>query len=357
MGSQQQLLLGLGSSASSNTYMASAPQEVSVTINSGSTSGTATITGVGANAFVLYQGTNTNQSASNSYKSIHGYLQLTNSTTVTATRDSSNSDTLTIKGIVIDPTAALVQSVQQGTISLAGGATSNTATITSVNTARSVVFCLGLKSNSASNSAFAFETGLVLTNGTTVTATNANNADDIVVGYVVVQFAAGVINSLQKVSSSFTNNNAVSNHTISAVTMANTFLAYGGLETDTSDQNADGYLSLTSTTNVSYTVLQANTNTRTPYYTVVEFVGGVLNSLQRGNITLNSVTSNTATITSVNTAKAFSNFTGRTIDNGGFNNTTLSAEVLTNATTVTANKTSATSNEGVKIGYEVVEFV
>lgn len=76
-----------------------------------------------------------------------------------------------------------------------------------------------------------------------------------------------------------------------------------------------------------------------------------IKSIQTGTITLTAVTSNTATITSVNTAKAFCIF------NGGVSSAAESnsyAAQLTNATTVTAYRSA--SGNTTTVYYTVVEF-
>ncbi len=336
-------------------YMAQAPQQVSITIASGSTSATATITAVGANAFIIWQGQHTNVTASTTYNSLIGTLALTNSTTVTATRGASNSDALTIFGVVIDPTANLVSSVQFGTVSLTTTQTSNTASITSVNTGRSVVFYLGTSTTTASLSINSVSFGVSLTNSTTVTAARETSTSATQsVAFVVVQFAVGVINSLQTVSTSYTSANLIDSKTISAVVTANTFLALGGFSSSNSTVNYWPYLTQTSTTNVDAVRIGTGTSSRTPYFTVVEFVSGILAQKQTGTITLSSVSSNTATITSANTNKSVCNYLMNNTDSGNSSNNFWTGAALTNSTTVTATRGGSTGNA--KASYEVITF-
>jgi len=93
----------------------------------------------------------------------------------------------------------VIKSVQRGTIAITGG-TSNTATITAVSTANSLVHylcqsCSLLGANG--NIVFA---RVDLTNSTTVTASvnTSPGANTTTVGYEVIEFYPGVIKTLQR---------------------------------------------------------------------------------------------------------------------------------------------------------------
>ena len=79
-----------------------------------------------------------------------------------------------------------VKSVQTGTI-LMIGVTSNTATISSVNTAKSVVLFGGWTTDNTSGT-LTFAPYLTLTNATTVTATRSNTSNTTTVSYTVLEF-------------------------------------------------------------------------------------------------------------------------------------------------------------------------
>lgn len=64
-----------------------------------------------------------------------------------------------------------IKSIQYGTISVTGAGTTNTATVTAVNTAKSVLSNLGSTENVASETL-----RLALTNSTTITATRDSAA-------------------------------------------------------------------------------------------------------------------------------------------------------------------------------------
>ena len=87
--------------------------------------------------------------------------------------------------------------------------------------------------------------------------------------------------------------------------------------------------------------------------TIGQFSTGI-KSIQRGVITLTTVTSNTATITSVNTSKAVVLYGGTTIVNNEGSSITLAKVVLTNATTITVNRIGTSST--LVLAYQVIEY-
>ena len=88
--------------------------------------------------------------------------------------------------------------------------------------------------------------------------------------------------------------------------------------------------------------------------TLTQLAGGGIKSVQRGTITLPGVSSNTATITSVDTNKSMLNFLGVTESTSLTTNNALVRIALTNATTVTATRSTSTGTS--IVSYEVIEF-
>lgn len=84
-----------------------------------------------------------------------------------------------------------------------------------------------------------------------------------------------------------------------------------------------------------------------------------IKSVQYGTVTLaDSVTSNTATITSVAVNKSVVHFLGFSTDSNLVDNQRrwLARVTLTNATTVTASRGSATTTNAMTVGFVVVEY-
>lgn len=343
--------IGMFSSAAPVGSYINSIQQVSITIGAAAASNTATISTVGANAFVIIQGWTTTSANPLAAQSLPR-IELTNSTTVTAYRNTLGTPAIIVKAVVVDPAAGLVSSVQQGTVSISGAAT-GTATITSVNTSNSAVFYLGNTTTDISSGGQDMM-DIKLTNSTTVTATLRTGTTTATVGFVVVVFNTAAIQSIQTSERLYSANST--NVTISSVTTANTMLAWGGF-TSSSGGGNDAYMSLTGATTVN--VNSVNDTDFRIGFTVIEFKSGVLaRAVQRGQITLTNLTSQTATITSASTAKTILNFCG---SQQGEGTASLGDEMLavaqTNATTVTGTAGTTSSFSSVrKVGYEAVTF-
>jgi len=175
-------------------------------------------------------------------------------------------------------TPSFLQSVQCGTITINSGATSGTATITSVDTTRTALSNNGYTGNDSSGSAVT-DAWLTLTNATTVTATRSTNTSETYTS--VVRFCA------------------------------------------------------------------------------LQFLSGLTKSIQIGTATIAAnQTSGNATITSVNTAKAWPLWLGQSSEcnSGGFSNDRGTAAItLSGATTVTATRNTLDANFNCTVGFEIIE--
>ena len=331
-------------------------QQVSITIPAGATSQTYTLPiSVGAKTFFVYQhftDTNTGGTASE----VLARLELTNSTTVTAYRNTSDATfTTTINAVLVDGTDLLIDSVEYGTISISGSPSTGTASISSVDTSRSVVFPLGNTTTNTSSTPNGKNAAVTLTNATTVTGRIGVNSVTATAGFVVVQFKADVIQSVQQFTTAYTSSSLTDDQTISSVTEANTMLVWGGTVNIT-DTNGLYRLSLLNSTTARLTRQGTGVGSRAAYYTVLEFVPGVINSTQAGTIQMQSVTSNTATITSVDASKSICAWMGWSLGYvNGAEPSYWCRVTLTNGTTVTSNCATSSGDSKI-IGYQVTEF-
>lgn len=276
-------------------------QYVDITLGSGVTSNTATITSVDATrSFVVLDGTTTTITAQNG-ATTQARIELTNATTVTAVRNTGTSS-VTVRGMIVECFSAFVNSVQNGTISISAS-TSGTATVTAVTTANAVAIYLGETTTSTSTIAN-WATRLTLTNSTTITAT-VNTSSTCTVGYSLIDFVSGTVNSVQQVSTTSTSAATTMTTTISSVTTGNCLLFYGG-QTNANANYANLHSAdLTNATTVTWTRNGTSTNSRTSNVTVVDFAAAVVKSTaQRATTAVNNSTSQNVTITSVDTNKA-----------------------------------------------------
>jgi hypothetical protein len=342
-----------------NYITAAGVQQFSITIASGSLTGTATISAVGSGAFILFGGINPSNGSNPSLA--FAYVTLTNSTTITATRNTSTSGTVVVTGSIVDgDTTNLIKSVQYGTVSIGAASTSGTAAINAVTNGNTAIHLLGWKSASTILSPQA-EYPVLTLSGTTVTATRQSSASGaaLTVGFVAIEFQGTALNqNVQNVAA--TSSASVTSYTaaITSVVVNNSICIYGGMAAaGATPANTKQYGTLTSST-----VLTANINTAVAIAkkyncTVVEFISGVLNSaVQRNTTTLTGATSNTSTITGVTRGDSAISWLG--------NSTTVATSaldqaegdaVLTSGTVVTLAKVTATGN--ITGSWEVAEFV
>ncbi len=145
------------------------------------TSNTATINSVDtSNVILLHLG---NASSITDLENVTVRLALTNSTTVTGVRGDGNG-VAHVSFEVIELYPGIIKSIQSGTITITGGV-EETDTITSVDTAKSMLLNLGQVSKENVPEILAY---LTLTNSTTVTFEHDDTTLDVTAGYMVVEF-------------------------------------------------------------------------------------------------------------------------------------------------------------------------
>lgn len=160
-----------------------------------------------------------------------------------------------------------IESIQTGTINVASASGSNTATITSVDTSRTILLHLGTSYNISGSILTGPMVRIALTNSTTVTATDVVTGDGATasVSFVAIQFKAGVLKSVQR----GTLTTAAGTATISAVNTAKAFVNLLGFSTTSNDNQSMPNLALTNATTV--TIVAGGSNGATASYEVPEF--------------------------------------------------------------------------------------
>lgn len=320
-----------------------------ISLGSGVTSNTATIATVDTTLSAIMWGGSTYNGGNVDSKTYLGRAVLTNATTVTATR-GAGTNTLVVYGTVVEFDASVITSLEQNTVTIAAGTTSGTTTLgtTIADTSKAVLFYHGnetagtLTTNAASTSQCALD----LTNSTTVTAvrdtSDANRS--VTASFTVIEFDSSFISSVEKRSVTLTSANTSDTDTITSVDTSRSFLVWNGFTSNNNtSSNAYYNITLTGATQVTLARSGTATGTRTIKYTVVQLQSGILDSVEQNTTAVNSVTSNTTTITSVDTSRSYINFQGFTTSAGTQFNTVFHAEVLTNATTVTVSRATAST--------------
>lgn len=330
-------------------------QQGTITIAAGTLSNTATISSVNtANSILIWDGTKTDTPSPTTTQRWITRIALTNGTTVTATREASSGTVVVTVGFTVIEFASGVNSIQSGTIAMTAAETSQTATISAVG-ANAFVLLLGATTAVTGLNWVSTQGSVVLTNSTTVTA-NCILTSALTVGYMVVDLDSTIVSAVRPGSVTDASANASYTGTITSVDTTRSALFYNGLIgalVSSTVATAGITHELTNGTTVTLTRSNTTTTSRTSYYTVVEFQAAVIQSVQRGTIVQAAATSNTATVSSVNTAKAFVNW-GSLRAASANADTVASMLALTDATTVTASTLAAGSPT---TAYEVVEFV
>ena len=345
-------------------------QQMDLTIASSSATGTATITSVDTSRTAVFFSYNNAGAVRQTLGNIDPpgtfcRVSLTNATTVTATRGSASAFSKDIVVTVVEYSAAAVDSVQQGTIAMTNGIVTATDTITSVTTSRSVALFNGDTISSSNVGDGRARTSVSLTNSTTVTATRgtgAASAHTTTSGYVVIEFAAGITDSVQEFEVTISSGTSAT-ATISSVDTSKTATFPGGMTTPQASSDMAHeycYCALTNATTVTATKGASGGNTVTINGTMVEFADDIVNTIQRGVVTMagNDLTKNT-TITAVDLSLS----TVQAL--GGTSTSTASIDpeetYFTLEFTSTTNIQSAIGDTGsgrnVIYSYEVVEYV
>ena len=156
-----------------------------LSIGNGSSSAAVTITAVDTNNTMLSVSQD-GDGAVNRWDASVAMVVLTDATTITATRTTTTGDVCRTSYQVLEFWPGVIKSVQRGTITLAGAA-SNTATITTVNTSKSLLFDLRYSTTELAVP-HTITTRLTLTNATTVTASRAVGTGTNVSSYQIVEF-------------------------------------------------------------------------------------------------------------------------------------------------------------------------
>ena len=179
-------------------------------------------------------------------------------------------------------------------------------------------------------------------------------------GMVSLWGASSLIKSIQRGTITLGSGVTTGTATIAAVDTANAFVTMLGMSQSQANANfAVGCERVTLTNSTTVTVnIGANAGDAILSYEVIEYLPGVVKSVQRGTISMAGNASATATITEVNTAKSF-------CLQLGFSHSSLvtptadqhcTKTVFTNATTLTASRATADANNPITTSYQVLEF-
>lgn len=242
-----------------------------ITVSSG-TSNTAAISSVTTSrALCVYLGHHrtTSLGGGNSIPQSEYAVELTNSTTVTASKNTSGGDPFILSYCVIEFSSSVISSIQQVTVT--GLSSTIDLTISSVDIARTCLFYRGLTTTSNTNQDYL--KAVALLDSTTVRAYNGSLNGSVYA--TVVEFSTGVIKSVQRnvttISSAPTQD-----VTISSVDTAKSFVNWLGRDPSSSPTTVAANEYLVSTKIQSATIMRfthggASINDKKVSWEVVEF--------------------------------------------------------------------------------------
>lgn len=251
----------------------------------------------------------------------------------------------------------LASATQYVEVTIAGGATSGTATITAVGSLAVAIFCGFTTPETSGNQGWARVT---LTSSTVVTA-NRNTSDAtnaVVVRVCVLDPNSSLVDTVQYGTITSTNPATSGTAAITGVDTSVSTVIYLGVTTDNViAASADTYSRVTLTDTDTVTLNRdSNGNSVTGSFVVVEFQSAVINSVQTIAVTSTSTsTTISSTISAVTLADTLYFFGGLQSNNSTQPNSQYRSE-LTATTTVTHTRTGTNSSTRTVNG-TVVEFV
>lgn len=165
-----------------------------ITLAVNADSGTTVITEVvSANSLLILNGVSiaTGTQSQTDWEDVSVRITLTNAVTVTATRANGDYSAMTINFCVIEYESDVIKSNSSGTINMATGVSSNTASVSAVVVAKSILCYQGFSTTytgeTTQYTSYIYPK-IELTNTTTITASKGTTGADVTVGYQLIEF-------------------------------------------------------------------------------------------------------------------------------------------------------------------------
>lgn len=196
-----------------------------------------------------HTGQNCSSTLQNRDRSLARVSMASDGSAVTATRVGSGSVTLDVYGFVINWRSPAVSSVQRFSVTFSGNVISSTAALSSVDTAKTMLYYGGCTNNAFQSQNLRGE----LTDGTTVTATCGATSTDSsrVLNGTAVVFKGDYVKSENHGAAQIASGNTTTDNTITAVVQNKTLIHSCGWSSDTGASNVNhSSVYPTSTTNI-----------------------------------------------------------------------------------------------------------
>jgi hypothetical protein len=298
--------------------LASPVQNILITIAAGQNVGTATINPVNVGSTELSWGNWRSAEGTVNPAEDFARVTLTNSRTVTATRNTANASDSCIVAVSVIPWKPSVARVIYGTLVMSA-ATQTDQAITSVDTTRSYINFLGCSHDQTTYNLIRNHATIFIQSATNVRADKGNFAagDNMTISFCVTEFAKGILKRLQTAEVTIPGGATTGSGAITAVVTANTFLRFGGFRQavlGNSDKRLWPYAELTDTTTITATrnTVDATSTSLIRVY-VAEFFPGLLRKVTRSaEVIASGNLSATGTIASQDTQHTIATFLGAT---------------------------------------------
>jgi hypothetical protein len=236
--------------------------------------------------------------------------------TVQANRNTADaSNAIIVNGVAIQYATGTLKSVQRGSVLVAGS--SATFVLSSITTSNAVIFNLGGTCDNTGSVPNIMWGAVSITSNVQGTAQRGTATSNLTQYWHVSEYASGALNSnVQQVSISMGNGVTSNTGAMSAITLAQAHIAWGGftsLHAGGAEYAQYPYIQLTGPTAYSVTRFDASgTATVVTFFTILEHKASNMKSMTRGTITIASGSTTGTLPISVNANKAFANYCGMT---------------------------------------------
>ena len=346
--------------AASGLSLIKSIQEIDITISSGNSSNTGTITAVNVNCTALFfAGVRTNvlNASPGGRCDWQNRFELTNSTTITMHVGRATSGDVVGRVTVVEFQPWCIKSIQYGTCIAGSGSTAMNTAVNSADMNHTVCLWLGTTTDNVTQNTTDTLGHVYQVNATQVTTTRSGTTGSITTGFCLLEFQPGILKSNQQTFVSIGSGVATGTTTISSVNLSQAMIMFGGFRSNAFQADLPR-LTLTNSTTLTATRNNTPANTCALRFNVVEFNINFIRSIQRGESLKGTSTDPfNVTISSVNRAKAFSNFLAWSTDNGAANvDYTTATQSLTSSTNLQFDCNGTSGSVTTTYSWEVVEF-
>lgn len=258
-----------------------------ITINDASATGTDTITSVDKSLSAVYVTGSVDANTLDDLDRSSYHVVLTNGTTVTATRVATDGAIASITGYIVTFNSTFVKEVHHGTVTIAGGSSSQVSGTFNATEANCAALHCGGSTSEPSDFVNDVWANIIISGSDTavsVTAQKFSTGDATTISFNILEFQSSAINQIQEVVLNMNNGvGPTSDATISSVDTSKTMMLWGGIRPSSFASNLSSvtaYAELTSSTNIKLT-RDGTAGSVNVTVTSIEFNDAVFQSVER----------------------------------------------------------------------------